>query len=66
MNTLITQRLDDAAEVIEALREATDDIALISSVIIDRIATAAQLWRQAMADLLRKQCILRRTYRSLP
>jgi D-sedoheptulose 7-phosphate isomerase len=43
MNTLITQRLDDAAEVIEALREATDDIALISSVIIDRISNGGTI-----------------------
>jgi D-sedoheptulose 7-phosphate isomerase len=43
MNTLITQRLDDAAEVIEALREATDDIALISSIIIDRISNGGTI-----------------------
>jgi D-sedoheptulose 7-phosphate isomerase len=43
MNTLITQRLDDAAEVIEALREAIDDIALISSVIIDRISNGGTI-----------------------
>ena len=38
MNTIISQRLDDAAAVIEALREATDDIATITSVLIDRIS----------------------------
>ena len=43
MKTLITQRLDDAAAVIEALREATDDIATIASVIIDRINTGGTI-----------------------
>ena len=43
MNTLITQRLDDAAAVIEALREATDDIATISSVLIDRICNGGTI-----------------------
>jgi D-sedoheptulose 7-phosphate isomerase len=38
MNTIISQRLDDAAAVIEALREATNDIATITSVLIDRIS----------------------------
>ena len=43
MNTLITQRLDDAAAVIEALREATDDIATISSMLIDRICNGGTI-----------------------
>ncbi|MBT4529732.1 MAG: SIS domain-containing protein [Phycisphaerae bacterium] len=43
MNTLIKQRLDDAAQVIEALHEATDDIAMITSVIIDRISTGGTI-----------------------
>ena len=43
MNTIITQRLDDAAEVIEALREATDEIAMITSVIIDRISNGGTI-----------------------
>jgi D-sedoheptulose 7-phosphate isomerase len=43
MKTLITQRLDDAAAVIESLRDATDDIAMIASVIIDRISTGGTI-----------------------
>ena len=43
MKTLITQRLDDAAHVIEALREATDDIATITSVLIDRISNGGTI-----------------------
>lgn len=43
MKTLITQRLDDAATVINALRDATDDIATITSVIIDRISTGGTI-----------------------
>tara|TARA_X000000368_G_scaffold148688_1_gene117293 strand:- start:111 stop:743 length:633 start_codon:yes stop_codon:yes gene_type:complete len=43
MKTLINQRLDDAAAVVEALREAADEIALITSVIIDRISSGGTL-----------------------
>ena len=43
MNTLITQRLDEAAAVIEAIRETTDDIAMIASVIIDRMSTGGTI-----------------------
>jgi D-sedoheptulose 7-phosphate isomerase len=38
MNTLITQRLDDAALVVEQIRGTTDDIATIATLIIDRIS----------------------------
>lgn len=38
MNTLITQRIDDAALVIDKIRDATDEIATIASLIIDRIS----------------------------
>lgn len=43
MNTLITQRLDEAAAVIEAIRDTTDDIAMIASVIIDRMSTGGTI-----------------------
>ena len=43
MKTLITQRLDDAATVIEAIRDATDDIATIASVLIDRISNGGTI-----------------------
>jgi len=43
MNTLITQRLDEATAVIEAIRETTDDIAMIASVIIDRMSTGGTI-----------------------
>ncbi len=38
MNTLITQRIDDAALVIDKIRDATNEIATIASIIIDRIS----------------------------
>tara|TARA_B100000959_G_scaffold287318_1_gene371055 strand:+ start:3815 stop:4435 length:621 start_codon:yes stop_codon:yes gene_type:complete len=43
MNSLITQRLDDAASVIKNLRDVTDDIATIASVIIDRMSTGGTI-----------------------
>jgi D-sedoheptulose 7-phosphate isomerase len=43
MKTLINQRLDDAASVIDALRDTTDEIATIASVIIDRISASGTI-----------------------
>ena len=43
MKTLITQRLDGAAAVIEAIRDATDDIATIASILIDRISNGGTI-----------------------
>ncbi len=43
MNTLITQRLDDAAEVIENLRGFTEEIAAIASILIDRMSTGGTI-----------------------
>ena len=43
MKTLITQRLDDAATVIEAIRNTTDDIVTIASVLIDRMSNGGTI-----------------------
>jgi D-sedoheptulose 7-phosphate isomerase len=43
MKTLITQRLDDAAAVIETIRDATDDIATIASILIDRMSNGGTI-----------------------
>ncbi|MBC8309318.1 MAG: SIS domain-containing protein [Phycisphaerales bacterium] len=43
MNSLISQRLDEAASVIENLRDVTDDIATIASVIIDRMSVGGTI-----------------------
>lgn len=43
MKTLITQRIDEAAAVIEAIRETTDNIAEIASIIIDRMSTGGTI-----------------------
>ncbi len=43
MKTLITQRLDDAAAVIEAIRDTVDDISTIASVIIDRMSNGGTI-----------------------
>ena len=43
MKTLITQRLDDAATVIETIRDTIDDIATIASVIIDRMSNGGTI-----------------------
>ncbi len=43
MNTLITQRIDDAAAIIENLRGFTEEIATIASILIDRMSTGGTI-----------------------